>query len=459
MVGARVLVAEDDAELRRLLGAVLSSWGYEPILVADGSRADEMLAGEEGPSLAILDWMMPGLTGVDVVRRARARANRALRVIVLTARDQPEDTLMALEAGADEYVTKPFDFADLRARLDRLRDDQDTLPTVELVPGLVVGRRWRLDASLGRGGMGEVWRVRHTELGHVAALKTILRERATSAPLRARFELEARAISGLRSPYIAQTYDYGTTPDGRPFLVMELVDGVSLEASVRASGRAPMHMVGVIVPQVARALTHVHEHGVVHRDVKPANIVLETMGDDSLAGVPIRAKLIDFGVVQLSKRAGPRMTAEGMAVGTPGYASPEQLRGAATGPTADVWALGAVAYFMATGRAPFAEESRAATIHATLEGPFPTPSRVMPSVGEAFDRWVARACAMRPQDRFATAAEASQALRELLRTPRHEGEPSGWSIPDRSGGEGPTGTAVTAPATPAPEGPAGSRGK
>lgn len=414
----RVLVAEDDADLRRLLRHILVSWGYEPVLVEDGMAAMDVLGRPDGPSRAILDWMMPRLEGIEVVRRVRAQTRgRDLQILLLTARDRPEDVVAALEAGADDYISKPFDFAELHARLRkgprRVAPDDGAAPVAHDV-GSVLGGRWRLERSIAKGGMGQVWSAVHVDIGNRVAVKTIRSERATSAILRARFEAEAKAASRLKSPYVAQVFDYGVGADGSPFLVMELLEGISLSASVKRKGPMELGHLGTMITQISRALGHAHQHGLVHRDVKPDNVYLEDLGDDAALGTPFRAKLIDFGIARFVTGGGRRMTGEGSFVGTPGYSSPEQFLGEEVGPASDLWSLGAVAYFAATGTAPLRATEDASFATATLDEPFPVPSRVRPDLPRAFDGWVARACARHVADRFSSAAEMSKALRAVL---------------------------------------------
>ena len=238
---------------------------------------------------------------------------------------------------------------------------------------------------------------------------------ASSPLLRARFETEARATSLLRSPHVVQVFDYGFTPGGIPYLIMEYLRGQTLGGLLMDQGRLPLPTVARIVTELARGLAVAHASGVVHRDVKPENVFLEDVTDDSMMGLPYRAKLLDFGLARLVEGdvAGPRTTGRGRFVGTLGFAAPEQLDGTPIGPRADLWALGATAFCMATGQAAIAEGSDASMAMLTAQCAIPAPTELVPSLPPAFDAWIERACARRPADRFSDAPTMARALRAI----------------------------------------------
>ncbi|MBN8613617.1 MAG: protein kinase [Deltaproteobacteria bacterium] len=413
----RVLVADDDPQMRRMLSRMVEHWGCEPVIAEDGPSALALLASPEAPPRGLVDWMMPGLSGPDVCRAARARGNRS-HLVMLTARDRPECVAEGLEAGADDYVVKPFDTDVLRARLLRGSGASRVAPE-ELKPGLVIANRFRLEALLGEGGMGQVYRATHLELGHPVAVKLVRPALATSPLLRARFEREARATSLLRSPHIVSVYDYGCTPGGIPFLIMEYLDGQTLGGLLSQQGRLPLVSVSRIVTELARGLAVAHAAGVVHRDVKPENVLLEHAGadesDESLGAVPYRAKLVDFGLARLLEgERDARATGRGRFVGTLGFAAPEQLDGSDVGPSADLWALGATAYCAATGHNAIADGPDATMAFLTARCAIPAPSELVPGMPAEFDRWIQRACARTAAERFPDAASMARALRAIV---------------------------------------------
>lgn len=413
-IRTRVLVADDDPQMRRMLSRMVEHWGSEPVVAEDGPSALALLASPDAPPRGLVDWMMPGLSGPDVCRAARARGNRS-HLVMLTARDRPECVVEGLEAGADDYVVKPFDADVLRARLFR-GTGVSRAPVEELRPGLVIANRFRLEALLGEGGMGQVYRATHLELGHSVAVKLVRPTLATSPLLRARFETEARATSLLRSPHIVKVFDYGFTPGGIPFLIMEYLHGLTLGGLITQHGRLPLPVVSRIVTEVARGLSVAHAAGVVHRDVKPENVILDDIRDESLTGLPYRAKLVDFGLARLleGEVRSTRATGRGRFVGTLGFAAPEQLDGGDVGPRADLWALGATAYCAATGHNAIADGPDATMAFLTARCAIPAPSEIVTSLPAAFDRWVERACARDAAQRFPDAPTMARALRAAV---------------------------------------------
>ncbi|MBI3268275.1 MAG: protein kinase [Planctomycetes bacterium] len=275
--------------------------------------------------------------------------------------------------------------------------------------------RYVLLSELGRGGMGVVHRAFDCELRRVVALKTFLPE-ATPTPLQVeRFLREARAAARLRHPGIVQVHDVGTSPDGRHYFTMDLIEGESLEA---AGPKLPLRRVVEILRDAALALAAAHASGVVHRDVKPANILLDASG---------RAYLGDFGLAkEVAQTEGRGVTVAGAILGTPFYMSPEQARGRneEIGPTSDLWSLGVILYEHLAGRPPFEGEGYLDTLRKVLEEEPSPPSRVAAAAGR--DRRVHRdleticlKCLERePTRRYSGGAELAADLGRFL-----DGEP------------------------------------
>ena len=204
---------------------------------------------------------------------------------------------------------------------------------------VVVGGRYRLDALAGRGGSAEVWKATDTALDRVVALKLVTVAADASA---ARAGEEARTLARLSHPSLVPVYDAGTDEDGRPWVVMEFVEGETLSDALRRGPLTPEAAAGT-GRSVAQALEHVHEQGLVHRDVKPANVLIGAGG---------RVRLTDFGIARLVDAA--KVTSTGLMVGTASYLAPEQVAGERVGPPADVYALGLVLLESLTGRREYA---------------------------------------------------------------------------------------------------------
>ena len=208
---------------------------------------------------------------------------------------------------------------------------------------LILGR-YRLDREIAVGGTARVWRARDAKQDRAVAVKLLHPHLLPDATSRRRLEGEARAAEALSHPAIAAVYDV-SGPDDDPALVMELVDGEPLSRRLERDGPMPPRAAAALAADVAEALYHAHQRGIVHRDVKPANILVERRSG--------RARLIDFGIAHSLEAASQDLTRTGTSLGTPRYMAPEQLAGEPVGPRTDLWGLGAVLYQALSGRVPF----------------------------------------------------------------------------------------------------------
>lgn len=212
--------------------------------------------------------------------------------------------------------------------------------------GLVLDGRYRLDRPLGEGGMGTVWVAHQLTLGRAVAVKALRKGRAQD---QARLEREARLLAAVRHPAIVQIFDFGRTADGLSYVVMELVEGPTLDARLAALGRISCEEAVSLLLPLLDGLAAVHAADIVHRDIKPANILLAIEGAGSAARVT--PKLLDFGIAKSD--VGTALTVQGDLIGTPAYMAPEQFSGGAVDARADLWAIGALLYDMIAGEPPF----------------------------------------------------------------------------------------------------------
>ncbi len=265
---------------------------------------------------------------------------------------------------------------------------------------------YQLEERIGRGGMGEVWRARHRMLARPAAIKLIRGEVLGDDRERveARFEREARALAGLRSPHTVSVFDFGRTLDGRLFLVMELLHGLPLDRVLKLYGPLPASRVVPILIGACHSLSEAHAAGIVHRDVKPANLFLCHDGD----GIE-RVKVLDFGLVKDARSV--QLSLEGKISGTPEYMAPEQAHGNELDGRADLYSLGCTAFHLLSGRPVFREPSDVATLLAHQAEPPPALSSVSAApIPPELEALIARCLAKQPEFRPISAASLGRAL-------------------------------------------------
>jgi len=275
--------------------------------------------------------------------------------------------------------------------------------------GAVLNNRYRLDAELGRGGMGVVYRGHDLLLGRDAAVKLLNRAGLTPEG-RSRLLREAQAVAKLNHPNIVTLYDAGEADDV-PYIVMELLSGHSLYE------RKPANMDELlqVARQVCAALEHAHEHGIIHRDLKPENVILISQRSGSAngqAGGDLRVKLTDFG---LARSITSRQTTEGGMVGTVFYLPPEQAMGAELDGRADLYSLGVMLYELAAGRLPFAGDDPLTVIAQHLHAPAVPPSTYNPEIPGALESLIIKLISKQPEDRPASAAAVGHILERIAR--------------------------------------------
>jgi len=259
--------------------------------------------------------------------------------------------------------------------------------------------------------MGSVWLAEHMTIGRRAAVKMLHGEYSGRQEIVQRFFNEARAATQISDPGIVQIFDFGTTPEGRAFIVMELLDGEALDRRLARVGKLAVHDVLRIMRQVASTLGAAHARGIVHRDLKPENIFM--VRDPEVPGGE-RAKILDFGIAKLSDNAGVK-TQTNAIMGTPQYMSPEQCRGSGSvDARSDVYALGCVMTALITGEPPFVAEGQGELLVMHLQQPPPALSSRVPHVLPAVEAIVTRCLAKNADERFASGAELAQALATLI---------------------------------------------
>jgi serine/threonine protein kinase len=296
--------------------------------------------------------------------------------------------------------------------------DQTGLQTAhELQPGMIIRNKYEILARIGIGGMGVVYRGRHVTFNELCAIKIVNDGIAGDTKFLQRFQTEAVVTRKLRHPNAVRVDDFDYTDDGRPFIVMELVEGKNIGEILQEEGPLRVPRAVRVATQVAQALGVAHKLGVVHRDIKPGNIILTT--DEQ--GIE-NAKVLDFGIAKLREAAGNAqqgMTMTGMVVGTPLYMSPEQFMGKKTGEEidgrTDLYSLGVVLYQMVTARLPFEGETLYSLMMQHMEGVVRPPRELTPelNIPESLSQLIVKAIDKDRDKRFQTADEFVAALDSL----------------------------------------------
>jgi serine/threonine-protein kinase len=283
--------------------------------------------------------------------------------------------------------------------------------------------RYKIQKELGRGAMGVVYLAWHRDLGRPCVIKFVHPEKDSSGALRHRFEREARETSLLRSPYTVQVFDFGVTQKGELYYVMEFLEGESLQDRLATGGAQPFDLVCRWMSFACESLAEAHARGLIHRDVKPANLYLSRTADGREA-----VKVLDFGIARKEPTEQPQivlsnssvaalpteadLTAVGTVMGTPLYVAPEVLAGRAANPQADLYSLAATGFHLLTGRPLFTGKSIEQLLRRTLRDEAPVPSSLVPAAGipPALDRIFQRALSKNPSER----PESMEAFRRSL---------------------------------------------
>lgn len=272
--------------------------------------------------------------------------------------------------------------------------------------GQTLGGRYRLVELLGSGGMATIYRATDTGLGRDVALKLLRPEYLRDPDFSSRFRQEAQSAASLSHPNVVTVYDYGEDPSG-PYIVMELVDGEDLATILRRSGPLPPRQVARIGAGVARALAAAHARGLVHRDVKPGNVLLQ--GD--------HAYLTDFGLSKLLDSDASRLTAPGRMVGTAEYLSPEQIRGEPVTGATDTYSLGCVIFECVQGGPPFGDREGMNILWGHLQDEPPDPAKSRTDISPAFSHALKAALRKEPAERPITSVEYARSLSQAAGIP------------------------------------------
>jgi serine/threonine protein kinase len=290
--------------------------------------------------------------------------------------------------------------------------------------GLTLDNRYFIEKELGRGGVGAVYLARDRKLhDKPVVIKILLEKSLQNSWVVQKFQQEREALARVDHPGVVGILDTGELPDGKPYLVMQFIDGVTLRSEIKSEGMQ-MDRAAELIKQTGRAMSAAHDKGVLHRDLKPENIMMQRLG----AGEE-QVKIIDFGIAKLKDSIVAPSTVTGATAGTVAYMAPEQLSGRAVSSATDIYALGAIAYEIVTGRKPFNPETGFELLEMQRGGVRLQPSDLRPSLSEGADRIILRALSFDPKERFQSARELGDALARALISDTDHQRPDHQQIP------------------------------
>ena len=287
--------------------------------------------------------------------------------------------------------------------------NETTLPQQSRLVGETLGERYVIESELGRGGVGAVYLARDHKLHDKrVVIKVLLDKSLQNSWVVQKFQQEKEALARVDHPGVVGILDTGELSDGKPYIVMQYVDGVTLRSQIKPEGM-PFDRAGEVVKQIGRALGAAHDKGIFHRDLKPENIMLQSYG----AGEE-QVKIIDFGIAKLKDSIIAPSTMTGATAGTVSYMAPEQLSGRPVSAATDIFAMGAIAYELATGRRPFNPETGFELLEMQRAGARVSPGDLRPAVAAGANEVILRALSFEPSQRFQTAREFGDSLARVL---------------------------------------------
>ncbi|MFN2577032.1 MAG: serine/threonine protein kinase [Pyrinomonadaceae bacterium] len=287
--------------------------------------------------------------------------------------------------------------------------NETTLPQQSNLVGQTLDERYVIESELGQGGVGAVYLARDRKLHDKrVVIKVLLDKSLHNSWVVQKFQQEKEALARVDHPGVVGILDTGEMPDGKPYIVMQFIDGVTLRSQIKPEGLV-LERAAEIIKQIGRALGAAHDKGIFHRDLKPENIMLQSFG-----GGEEQVKIIDFGIAKLKDSMIAPSTMTGATAGTVSYMAPEQLGGRAVSAATDVYAFGEIAYEITTGRKPFNPETGFELLEMQRSGVRVKPSDLRPSLPQEAERTILRALSFDPKDRFQTAREFGDTLARAL---------------------------------------------
>jgi len=394
-----VLIVDDEPFIRKTVKEILSDEGYT-VEEAGDSRACLDWLSRKKFDVVLMDIQMPGESGLDTFRRM-ARDKYQADTVMISGHGTIETAVEAIKIGAHDFLEKPFSSAKLKSVVRSVIEKRDKMKAVDEIKseGRSLGP-YLLGDKIAEGGTAAVYRAHQRNLDRTLAVKVLHAHMTGEPTFTQRFEMEAKTTALLSHPNIVQVFDFGLQ-DGLHYLAMEYVDGPSLKDFLKEEKRLPLHIAVATGIKVCMALEHAHAHGVVHRDIKPGNILIAKGG---------AVKLVDFGISRCLASSAAELTQADQIIGTPLYMSPEQIEGGKVGPEADIFALGTLLYLITTLRFPFTGSNMGAILKAITDCAYVPPKSINREISEGLNAAIIQCLQKKLSKRFANVATLREAL-------------------------------------------------
>lgn len=423
----KVLVVEDSDDVRENVVRLLQLDKYDVDEAGFGQDAIKLLSSNEYDVL-ILDWELPDMSGVQICSHYREQGGLA-PVMMLTGKSSVADKEIGLNIGADDYLTKPFEARELLARVKALLRRAAMPKPIKAeaailrelgqggnLVGKVLCGKYEIVEVIGEGGMGAVYKAKHKNLGHFVAAKIIKKDQMLEERNRKRFEQEAKIMALCKHRNLVMVYDHGHNDDGCPYIVMEYLEGQNLGSIIADRHSLDYEEALPIFMQICDALQHAHQNGLIHRDLKPGNVMLL----EDAEGMTV--KVLDMGLAKImpsGDNAGQHLTQTGEIFGSPLYMSPEQGLGNALDHRSDIYSMGCLMYEVLTGTAPFRGDNFIQTVFAHINSPAEPFAKVAPSarIKPSVERAVLSCLAKDPSKRPQSMSDLRDALVEAMVAP------------------------------------------
>jgi serine/threonine protein kinase len=398
----KVLVVDSEEHVRMSVEDVLRGEGYSVSLAADATEAMDLIP-KDVYDIIIMNSAMPGLDGMQALRQIREYCPQT-GIIMILEQGAAEGPVESMKLDSLDFIRKPFSGQRLLDSVKKLAEQTPAGPADPSAAEDSLFGVYKIIREIASGGTAIVWEAIQNTTGRKVALKILHQHLALESNFIRRFEQEAKIAASLCHPNIVQVHDHGVV-DSHHFIAMEFIDGCSLESIIVRKIRPPWHLIAAIADSVSAALAYSHDRNVVHRDVKPGNILLSAAG---------AVKVADFGFSRLLDGLSVRLTQTNKVVGTPLFMAPEMIMGKQSSFSSDIFSLGIVLYILACGRPPFTGKTMPAVMKEIMDCDFVKPRKADRAIPKQLEGVIVRCLQKDTGARYPSMRAVIEDLQEFL---------------------------------------------